>query len=85
MKIIDPILTPYVVDFDGVQYTLLENRVSKKDDQYIETHGYYTDLSFAIKKVCQLEISKKENLTLKEFMIEWNKLMERFKPLFYEN
>lgn len=85
MKIVDPILTPYEVDFDGVQYTLVENRESETGNPYTLTHGYFIDLTYAVKKICNLEISKKDNLTLKEFITEWKKLMERFKPLFYEN
>lgn len=85
MKIKDLILEPYELDFDGTQYTLIENCVSKGENNYTVTHGYFTDLVWAVKKICQLEISKKEDLSLKQFIEEWKTLMDKFKPLFYEN
>ncbi len=85
MTISDPVLTPYEVSFDGIQYTLIENRSTEKGKLYQETHGYFTDLVFAVKKICQLEIAKKESLTLKEFIEEWKTMMSKFKPLLYEN
>lgn len=85
----DQLLEPYFIDFDGVQYTLKETCKTEKGDnvgsEYEQTHGYFTDLSFAVKKICQLEISKKDSLSLQEFLNEWKKLMTKFKPLFYEN
>ena len=89
MTIKDSILNPYFIDFDGVQYTLKEICKTEKGDnignEYEQVHGYFTDLTYAIKKICQLEISKKDSLTLKEFLEEWKKLMNKFKPLFYDN
>ena len=89
MIIKDSILEPYFVDFDGIQYTLKETCKTEKGDnigsEYESTIGYFTDLTYAVKKICQLEVAKKESLTLKEFLEEWNKLMKRFKPLFYDN
>lgn len=89
MLIKDILLEPYFIDFDGVQYTLKETCKTEKGDnigsEYEQTIGYYTDLAFAVKKICQLEISKKDSFTLKEFVDEWKKLMSKFKPLFYEN
>jgi len=85
MQIKDELLNPYEISFDGIQYTLLENRTTDKGKTYQETHGYFTDLTFAVKKICQLEISKKDSLSLQEFLNEWKKLMVKFKPLFYEN
>ena len=85
MKIKDLILEPYELDFDGVQFTLIENCVSKEGNSYTITHGYFTDLVWAVKKICQLEISKREDLSLKQFIEEWKTLMNKFKPLFYEN
>lgn len=89
MKIVDSILEPYYIDFDGVQYTLKETCKTEKGDnigtEYEQTIGYFTDLTFAVKKICQLEIAKKDSLTLKEFLEEWKRLMVKFKPLFYEN
>lgn len=85
MQIKDDLLTPYEISFDGIQYTLLENRATDKGKTYQETHGYFTDLTFAVKKICQLEISKKDSLGIQEFLNEWKKLMTKFKPLFYEN
>lgn len=85
MTITDPILEPYEISFDGIQYTLIENRTSESGKPYQETHGYFTDLTFAIKKLCSLEIAKKDSLDLKEFIEEWKKLMAKFKPLLYEN
>jgi len=85
MTIKDDLLLPYFLEFDGVQYTLMENRESKSGKDYFETHGYYVDLVYAIKKICQLEIAKKESLSLKEFIEEWKTLMNKFKPLLYEN
>lgn len=85
MTIRDNLLEPYFIDFDGVQYTLVENCVSKEGNSYTVTHGYFIDLVWAVKKICQLEISKKEDLSLKQFIEEWKTLMNKFKPLFYEN
>lgn len=85
MQIKDSLLDSYVISFDGIQYTLIENRTTEAGKSYTETHGYYTDLVFAIKKICQLEIAKKDSFTLKEFMDEWKTMMNKFKPLLYEN
>ena len=85
MIIKDTILHPFEISFDGIQYTLIENCISKEGKPYTTTHGYFVDLTYAIKKICQLEISKKDSLTLKEFLEEWKKLMNKFKPLFYDN
>lgn len=85
MTIKDTILFPFEISFDSVQYTLIENCTSKEGKPYTQTHGYFTDLTFAVKKICQLEISKKDSLSLQEFLNEWKKLMTKFKPLFYEN
>lgn len=85
----DNILDPYYIDFDGVQYTLKETCKTEKGDkvgtEYEQTLGYFTDLTFAIKKICQLEIAKKDSLTLKEFIETWKTMMVKFKPLLYEN
>jgi hypothetical protein len=85
MLVTDPVLEPYEISFDGIQYTLVEKRLTEKGSPYTETHGYYTDLVFAIKKICQLEIAKKDSTDLKGFIEEWKKLMVKFKPLLYEN
>lgn len=85
MEIHDTALEPYFIDFDGVQYALIENCVSKAGKSYTVTHGYHVDLTFAIKKICELEMSKKDIVSLTEFLTEWKKLMNKFKPLFYEN
>ena len=89
MTIKDSTLNPYFIEFDGVQYTLKETCKTEKGDnigtEYEQTHGYFTDLAFAVKKICQLEIAKKDSLTLKDFLEEWKRLMVKFKPLFYEN
>lgn len=84
MTIKDPILDPYEVNFDGIQYTLIENRTSEKGDTYQQTHGYFTDLTYAVRKICMLEISKKDSLDLKQFLNEWKSLQNKFNPLFYE-
>lgn len=89
MKIQDKLIEPYYIDFDGIQYTLKEICKTEKGEnigtEYDTTHGYFTDLVYAIKKICQLEIAKKESATLNEFVVEWKTLMNKFKPLFYEN
>lgn len=89
MVIKDSILEPYFIDFDGVQYTLKEVCKTEKGDnigtEYETTHGYFTDLTFAVKKICMLEVSKKDSLSLQQFLTEWKTLMNKFKPLFYEN
>lgn len=89
MIIKDDLLEPYFIDFDGVQYTLKETCKTEKGDnigsEYETTHGYFTDLSFAVKKLCKLEVAKKDVLTLDQTIAEWNNLMNKFKPLFYEN
>lgn len=84
MTIKDELLVPYEIHFDGIQYNLTEVRTAESGKTYSENHGYFTDLVFAVKKLCQLEISKKEELSLKEFLLEWTTLMQKFKPLFYE-
>lgn len=85
----DTLLEPYFIDFDGVQYTLKETCKTEKGDnigsEYEQTIGYYVDLAYAIRKICMLEISKKDTLGLQEFLNEWKKLMVKFKPLFYDN
>lgn len=85
MIITDPVLEPYEISFDGIQFTLIENRTSESGKLYHETHGYFTDLTFAVKKLCMLEIAKKDSTDLKGFIEEWKKLMAKFKPLLYEN
>lgn len=89
MTIHDQLLWPYFIEFDGVQYTLKETCKTERGDnignEYEQTHGYFTDLVWAVKKICQLEISKREDLSLKQFIEEWKTLMTKFKPLFYEN
>jgi len=89
MIIKDQLLAPYFIEFDGIQYTLKETCKTEKGsnvgNEYEQTHGYFTDLVFAIKKICQLEIAKKDSTDLKGFIEEWKKLMIKFKPLFYEN
>lgn len=85
MLITDPVLEPYEISFDGIQYTLIEKRLTDKGKPYTETHGYFTDLVFAVKKICQLEIAKKDSLVIKEFIEEWKIMMSKFKPLLYEN
>lgn len=85
MIITDPVLEPYEISFDGIQFTLTENRTSESGKSYQETHGYFTDLTFAVKKLCMLEIAKKDSTDLKGFIEEWKKLMAKFKPLLYEN
>lgn len=85
MIITDPVLEPYEISFDGIQFTLIEKRLTELGKSYTETHGYYTDLVFAIKKICHLEIAKKDSTDLKGFIEEWKKMMAKFKPLLYEN
>lgn len=85
MIISDPVLEPYEIHFDGVQYSPVEKCTSKAGKSYTVTHGYHVDLTFAIKKICELEMSKKDVVTLTEFLSEWKKLMSKFKPLYYEN
>lgn len=89
MTIRDSILEPYFIEFDGIQYTLKETCKTEKGknigSEYEQTHGYFVDLVWAVKKICELDMAKKENLSLKGFIEEWKKLQLKFKPLFYEN
>lgn len=78
MKIKDPLLGTYQIDFDGTTYVLEKVGVnSNTGDETLTPLGYYTSLPVLIKKVVSLQISEVERtLDLQTFINEFRTICE---------
>ena len=82
MKITDAALSPFYIEYDGLQYTLREKcvtglyklekgiKVKTKNPgkEYEETHGYFSKITNAINKCIKLKIERdNEEMNLWEY------------------
>jgi hypothetical protein len=78
-KIEDETISPYVVYFDGMSYTV----VKPKDQGQDENISYHTRLDGALKSIAKLLVNDQKTTTIADFVKKYeevmNSLSEKFK------
>lgn len=79
MRIEDKLIEPYIIDFDGTQYTLGIPKINNKGIENLHNTFYYTSLTNALKKVASLKLgSDNKIVNVEEFIKEYQNLIEEF-------
>lgn len=78
-KIEDELISPYVIYFDSVSYTVVKPKNKGQD----ENISYHTRFDGALKSIAKLLINEQKTVTIKEFIEKYeqilNSISERFK------
>lgn len=77
-KIVDDVLKPYVIYFDGSTYTT----VKPKEKGIDENIGYYSKLDSALKSIAKLLANSQKTQTISEFIKEYGVIMEKINNKF---
>ena len=82
MKIIDPVLHPYQIHVDNANFAVEQD--TGNDDKYgtrmMINHGFFTSLENAVLKIAKQKLlSSKEECTIKEYIAEFNRIVEELK------
>lgn len=71
----DKALGKYAILKDDTQYTVVLK------DNHQKQLSYHTQLNSALKSISEVRMSEKGNLTLKEYMSEYKRMLEEFKQV----
>ena len=81
----DPAIEPFfIVKMKGQGFAVLKPSDSKKGkDKYFVVEGYPSNFSYALRMIAkaQLDTSKKDYDTIKEYLEEWHLIKERMETL----
>jgi hypothetical protein len=70
-KIEDEAISPYVIYFDGMSYTVVKPKENGND----ENIGYYNSLSHALKSIVKLLVNNNKTTTIADFIKQYDKMM----------
>lgn len=76
-KIQDEVIAPYVVYYDGLQYTLV---LEKNDKQ--ENIGYYSQLSGALKAAAKNLVNEQKTVTISDFILKYEEINTKIENTF---
>lgn len=70
MKLVDPILNPFEVHIEGPNYNVMESigRKDSKGNNIFKSHGHFTSMGYALKKIHSLKVETEEQITLVEYI-----------------
>ena len=77
-KLTDPVLEPYFIQMDELNYTLCE----ELDSGNVKTIGYYSSLGKTLESYCKISMVKNDYSSVKEYMSEYNSLVDKIKNTF---
>lgn len=77
-KIEDEAIAPYVIYFDGFNYTL----VKPKDKGQDENIGYYTSLNGALKSAAKMMVNEQKTTTISDFIKKYDEIMTKLSDKF---
>ena len=78
----DPLLGAYCVQIDEYNYTAIRTITPESGIQYDHTIGHYSDLGQALKKIADNMMKDRSYDSLKEFIAEYNLIVEKFSKNF---
>jgi len=73
----DPLFEKYIIGLETYNYIVIEPLINS-----YKTYGYYNSLSSAIKRILTLNSNKKTYNSLKEYINEWEKNLEKLETMF---
>lgn len=76
-KIQDEVIAPYVVYYDGLQYTLV---LEKNDKQ--ENVGYFTQLSGALNSAAKSLVNEQKTVTISDFLLKYEEITTKIENKF---
>ena len=77
-KIEDEAISPYVIYFDGMSYTVVKPKENGND----ENSGYYNSLSHALKSVVKLLVNNNKKTTIADFIKQYDEMMTKLSNKF---
>ena len=77
-KLTDPVLEPYFIQMDELNYTLCEAAESGS----VKVLGYYSSLGKALEGYCKSVVVKNDYSSVKDYITEYNKLTDKIKNTF---
>jgi hypothetical protein len=77
-KIEDETISPYVIYFDGVSYTVVKPKENGND----ENIGYYNNLNHALKSIAKLLLNNKKTTTIDNFIKQFDEIMTKLNNKF---
>ncbi len=83
--ILDPIISPYKIYVDVNQYMVVDKDKKNEADLMEKSYGYFSKLSFALEKIVKLKIVNNKSYTLKEYIAEYNQMLNSFREKFNIN
>jgi hypothetical protein len=78
----DPALEPYFIQLDDYCYAVQEIIVAQESGkEYQNTLGFYSDFGSCLKAIAKSEVKKGSYESVKEFIKEYNKIIDRLSKL----
>lgn len=77
-KLTDPVLHPYFIQMDELNYTLCE----ESEAGSIKTIGYYSSLGNALESYCKVMVVKEDYCSIKDYIDSYSKLVDKIKNTF---
>ena len=80
MVIKDKVIEPYVIEIDEYNYSVYIPSFTKKGEPFKKAPAYFSDLKYAILHIAkQKVISSEKVVSLKEFVVEYEKFVNELK------
>lgn len=77
-KIEDEAISPYVIYFDGMSYTVVKPKEKSSD----ENIGYYNSLGHALKSIAKLLVNDSRTTTISDFIKRYDGIMTKLSNKF---
>lgn len=77
-KLTDPVLEPYFIQMDELNYTLCEAAESGS----VKVLGYYSSLGRALEAYCKSSVVKNDYSSIRDYITEYNNLIEKVRNTF---
>lgn len=74
----DPLLEPYYIQLDDYCYAVQQIIISQESGkEYQTTLGFYSDFGSCLKAIAKNEVKKGSYESIKDFLIEYNKIIDK--------
>jgi len=78
----DPILEPYFIQLDDYCYAVQQVIIAQESGkEYQNTLGFYSDFGSCLKAIAKNEVKKGSYESIKEFLEEYNRIIEKLKSV----
>ena len=77
-KIEDDSISPYVIYFDGMSYTVVKPKEKGQD----ENLTYHSQLSGALKSIAKMLVNDQKTSTIADFISRYNEVMDKITEKF---